>query len=73
MDGGRENRFLAGSAEISHMGGGHSAAHVHTKQKPRRKTASARTKRLLMALFSCKYHISRPYNCTNTIFPILRN
>lgn len=40
MDGGRENRFLAGGAEISRRGGGHSAAPVHTKQKPRRKTAS---------------------------------
>ena len=35
MDGGRENRFLAGGAEISRRGGGHSAAPVHTKQKPR--------------------------------------
>ena len=34
MDGGRENRFLAGGAEISRRGGGHSAAPVHTKQKP---------------------------------------
>ena len=42
MDGGGENRFLAGGAEISRRGGGHSAAPVHTKQKqkPRRKTAS---------------------------------
>ena len=28
MDGGGENRFLAGGAEISLMGGGHSAAPV---------------------------------------------
>ena len=35
MDGGRENRFLAGGAEISRRGGGHSAAPVHIKQKPR--------------------------------------
>ena len=33
MDGGRENRFLAGGAEISRRGGGHSAAPVHTKAK----------------------------------------
>ena len=31
MDGGRANRFLAGGAEISRRGGGHSAAPVHTK------------------------------------------
>lgn len=35
MDGGGENRFLAGGAEISRRGGGHSVAPVHTKQKPR--------------------------------------
>ena len=40
MDGGRENCFLAGGAEISRRGGGITAAPVHTKQKPRRKTAS---------------------------------
>ena len=40
MDGGGENRFLAGGAEISRRGGGITAAPVHTKQKPRRKTAS---------------------------------
>lgn len=37
MDGGRENCFLAGGAEISRRGGGITAAPVHTKQKPRRK------------------------------------
>ena len=31
MDGGRENCFLAGGAEISRRGGGHSVAPVHTK------------------------------------------
>ena len=31
MDGGGENRFLAGGAEISRRGGGHSAAPVRTK------------------------------------------
>ena len=31
MDGGRENRFLAGGAEISRRGGGYSAAPVRTK------------------------------------------
>ena len=31
MDGGRENRFLAGGAEISHRGGGITAAPVRTK------------------------------------------
>lgn len=31
MDGGGENRFLAGGAEISRRGGGHSAAPVCTK------------------------------------------
>ena len=40
MDGGRENCFLAGGAEISRRGGVITAAPVHTKQKPRRKTAS---------------------------------
>ena len=30
-DGGRENRFLAGGAEISRRGGGYSAAPVRTK------------------------------------------
>ena len=33
MDGGRENRFLAGGAEISRRGGGHSAAPVRAKAK----------------------------------------
>ena len=28
------------------------------------------TKRLLTASFNCKYHTSRPCNCTNIIFPI---
>ncbi len=41
MDGGRENRFLAGGTEISRRGGGMTAAPARTKkQKPRRKTAS---------------------------------
>ena len=31
MDGGRENRFLAGGAEISRRGGGITAAPVRTK------------------------------------------
>ena len=31
MDGGGENRFLAGGAEISRRDGGHSAAPVRTK------------------------------------------
>ena len=31
MDSGGENRFLAGGAEISRRGGGHSAAPVRTK------------------------------------------
>ena len=35
MDGGRENCFLAGGAEISRRGGVITAAPVHTKQKPR--------------------------------------
>lgn len=30
------------------------------------------TKRLLTASFNCKYHTSRPCNCTNIIFPIWR-
>lgn len=34
MDGGRENCFLAGGAEISRRGGGITAAPVHTKQSP---------------------------------------
>lgn len=33
MDGGRENRFLAGGAEISRRGGGHSAAPCPHKSK----------------------------------------
>lgn len=33
MDGGRENRFLAGGAEISRRGGGHSAAPCPHKRK----------------------------------------
>ena len=33
MDGGRENRFLAGGAEISRRGGGHSAAPCSHKSK----------------------------------------
>lgn len=33
MDGGGENRFLAGGAEISRRVGGHSAAPVRTKAK----------------------------------------
>ena len=33
MDGSGENRFLAGGAEISRRGGGHSAAPVRTKAK----------------------------------------
>ena len=33
MDSGGENRFLAGGAEISRRGGGHSAAPVRTKAK----------------------------------------
>ena len=33
MDGSGENRFLAGGAEISRRGGGHSAAPVRTKSK----------------------------------------
>ena len=33
MDGGRENRFLAGGAEISRRGGGHSAAPFPHKSK----------------------------------------
>ena len=33
MDGGRENCFLAGGAEISRRGGGYSAAPVRTKAK----------------------------------------
>ena len=37
MDGGGENRFLAGGAEISRRGGGMTAAPVRTKP---RKTAS---------------------------------
>ncbi len=34
MDGGRENRFLAGGAEISRRGGGHSAAPAHKSKSP---------------------------------------
>lgn len=33
MDGGGENRFLAGGAEISRRGGGYSAAPARTKAK----------------------------------------
>ena len=33
MDGGRENRFLAGGAEISRRGGGMTAAPARTKAK----------------------------------------
>lgn len=33
MDGGGENRFLAGGAEISRMGGGITASPVYTKAK----------------------------------------
>nr|DAM17782.1 MAG TPA: hypothetical protein [Caudoviricetes sp.] len=33
MDGGRENRFLAGGAEISRRGGGITASPVYTKAK----------------------------------------
>ena len=33
MDGGRENCFLAGGAEISRRGGGYSAAPVRTKPR----------------------------------------
>ena len=33
MDGGRENRFLAGGTEISRRGGGHSAAPCPHKSK----------------------------------------
>ena len=40
MDGGRENRFLAGGAEISRRGGGMTAAPARKKAKARRKTAS---------------------------------
>ena len=35
MDGSGENRFLAGGAEISRRGGGHSVAPVHIKAKGR--------------------------------------
>ena len=34
MDGGGENRFLAGGAEISRRGGGHSAACLHKSKRP---------------------------------------
>ncbi len=34
MDGGRENRFLAGGAEISRRGGGITAAPVHQSKSP---------------------------------------
>ena len=33
MDGGRENRFLAGGAEISRRGGGMTAAPARTKPR----------------------------------------
>ena len=48
MDGGRENRFLAGGAEISRRGGGHSAAPCPHKSKSPASLQSARCHGILI-------------------------
>ena len=47
MDGGRENRFLAGGAEISRRGGGHSAP-LFTQSKSLALLQSARCHGILI-------------------------
>ena len=64
MDGGRENRFLAGGAEISGRGGGMTAAPARTKAKaPMQNSIGAQTvDKVVNGLFKWKKARKRQSN-----------